>query len=162
MAVLIPVVIGVVFIVALGILGGYWALYGERPRKKKLESIDTSILRKYNKKGDIPVDQKDKDNVLEYRFTGLMQTDINEKSELMARVTESGKKLLKLKDIRGAGQIMWIFRIFIATVFVCAFVCIYGFSIWGAILLILLLTFIGWVTGYLLARTHVYFRKYSG
>ena len=96
MAVLVPVGMGVVFVVALGILGGYWALYGEWPRKKKLESIDTSILRKYNKKEDIPVDLEDRDKVLEYRFTGLMQTDINEQSELIARVTESGKKLLKL------------------------------------------------------------------
>lgn len=47
MAMLVPVVIGVVFVVALGILGGYWALYGEWPRKKKLESL--SIMLKYER-----------------------------------------------------------------------------------------------------------------
>ncbi|MDF2956874.1 MAG: hypothetical protein OD814_000496 [Candidatus Alkanophagales archaeon MCA70_species_1] len=65
------------------------------PKTGTPKTIDIGLLRKYDVEKEREVDDGDRDRVLEYVSTGLMQVGLSENARLTAKLTETGKRLLE-------------------------------------------------------------------
>lgn len=71
------------------------SLYGFSPRKKKPETLELEFLKKYNSKKEIVVNEDELEKIRRYTSTGWIELGLGKESQLTARLTERGRKLLR-------------------------------------------------------------------
>ena len=90
--ILYPFTISLVLIV-VGVVWVYLLLRDTGIKVTTPKTVDFAFLEKYNTERE--VDDEDREKVWEYTSIGLLQTGLSESTKLTAKLTESGKKLLK-------------------------------------------------------------------
>lgn len=93
-----PIVVLVAISLAFALVGVaivHLLLRASIPKTGTPKTIDIDLLRKYDVEKEREVDDEDRDKVLEYVSTGLMQVGLSENARLTAKLTETGKRLLE-------------------------------------------------------------------